>query len=546
MLKFHIVILFIFTLLNSTYSQQNITATDLIEKAENTKDDIGKSLIEIIRNKNEHVESKEWDHFLKLSEKKIKNTDSKYYSELCFWIGRDFQNKSDFKTAYYYLYKTLQEIKKIETETPSYLSKFHETMGISYYYFRRYNNAEIHLKKALELPNTTDREKISIYNTLGLIYRDQQNLKKSEVYTQRAYKIALKINDEPWTGVLSGNLGYIALQKKDYKKALKLVTRDYNISKKTKETGSELNALALLIEIDLINNDLSNAKSKLLLLTKQIESITDHSMLRAYNNILTRYKETIGDYKGALTSYKLASAYNDSINASRNLLLVANTEFQIDFENKQAENKILLERRKKDNYRIYGLLFLSIIIIGSSIMIIRQIQKRRKKDKEILVLQKLRIEEELKNTEKEMRFILSKTMEKNDLIEHLKQEIENIHNQQDDKSEEDKEKLLDNLQSFTLLTEEDWIDFKKLFEKLNPGFFKYIQLNFPDVTTAEIRLATLIKLNLSTSEMAKSLAISPDSVRKTNLRLRKKLNIDSGDELLRFIHSFNSPLTSHN
>lgn len=538
MLKFKLFALFIFTIITCSIAQRISTAEDLLLRAESKNDDIGQSLIDIIKNREENIPIEEWNHFLELSERKIKNTDNDFYPELCFWIGKDFQNRSDFKSAYYYLYKTLQEIKNIDQENPPYIALFNETMGLSYYYFKRYHNAESHLKKALQSEYATEKQKISIYNTLGLIYRDQQNLEKSEIYTQRALTIAQKINDEPWLGVLSGNLGYIAFQQKEYEKAVKLVSLDYNISKKNTQTGSELNALALLIEIDLIKGNLNRAKVRIELFTKKMENVEDRSVQLSYQNILTKYKEAIGDFKGALASYKKVSQLNKESIASRNLLLSTNTEFQIDFENKQAEIKILNERRKKDNFRFYGLLFLSIVIVGSALIIIRQIQKRRKTDKEILELQKLRVEEELKNTEREMRSIVSKMIEKNDLIHHLKDEIETINTQHDDKSNEEKEQLIDNLQSFTLLTEDDWLDFKKLFEKLNPGFFNYFQLNFPDITTAEIRLATLIKLNLSTSEMAKSLAISPDSVRKTNLRLRKKLNIESGDELLKFIHSF--------
>jgi DNA-binding CsgD family transcriptional regulator len=94
---------------------------------------------------------------------------------------------------------------------------------------------------------------------------------------------------------------------------------------------------------------------------------------------------------------------------------------------------------------------------------------------------------------------------------------------------------LDRLQTYTLLTDEDWSNFKKLFEKLNPGFFDFFIENFPEVTNAEVRLAALIKLNLSNLEMARTLGISPDSVRKTNLRLRKKLTIEGLDELTLFI-----------
>ena len=56
--------------------------------------------------------------------------------------------------------------------------------------------------------------------------------------------------------------------------------------------------------------------------------------------------------------------------------------------------------------------------------------------------------------------------------------------------------LTDKLQSFTFLTDEDWVEFKRLFEKRHRGFFDYFQENYPSVTNAEIRLAALIKLKL--------------------------------------------------
>lgn len=150
-------------------------------------------------------------------------------------------------------------------------------------------------------------------------------------------------------------------------------------------------------------------------------------------------------------------------------------------------------------------------------------------------LKKLRVEEELKNTEREMKNILSNLIDKNQLMEELRTEISSHHSKENDANKLEKEKLLDKLQSFTLLTDDDWLDFKKLFNKLNPGFIDYFHEHYKDVTPSEVRLAALLKLNLSNIEMAKTLWISPDSVRKTNLRLRKKLNIKYQDDLLAYI-----------
>ena len=51
----------------------------------------------------------------------------------------------------------------------------------------------------------------------------------------------------------------------------------------------------------------------------------------------------------------------------------------------------------------------------------------------------------------------------------------------------------------------------------------------PDITVAEKRMASLIRLHLNTKQMASMLGISTDSVYKIRQRLRKRLQLD--DEL---------------
>ena len=85
---------------------------------------------------------------------------------------------------------------------------------------------------------------------------------------------------------------------------------------------------------------------------------------------------------------------------------------------------------------------------------------------------------------------------------------------------EQKLEQLDQLKTSVVLTEDDWTQFKRTFEKLYPSFIPSLMKINPSLTNAEIRLATLMKLNLSTSEISNTLGISADSVRKTNLRLR--------------------------
>ena len=53
-----------------------------------------------------------------------------------------------------------------------------------------------------------------------------------------------------------------------------------------------------------------------------------------------------------------------------------------------------------------------------------------------------------------------------------------------------------------------------------------------------MRLAMLLKLNIDKESIATILGISPESVRKTNLRLRTKLKLKTTNELRKFLNKY--------
>lgn len=513
-------------------------AVELYNEATNVSSDLSSTTLDFINKwkKKDFASDQEYFDFIAYCEKSLKEDRKVNDAKISFTVGKIFQRHHKEHEAYGYFYRTSMLLKSKPMEDRLFMIDFHEAMGLSYFYFHRYEQAKSHFSEALKLAPVPVRSLININNTIGLIYRDMGQPEKARNYFEEALTVAKKHKNTDWVGVISGNLGYYYWTKGQYVKSRKLAETDFEISRNTRQWGSAINALCLLIDIDVAENKLDAATKKMnevFELLKQDESAGNK---RAVYRSLTVLQERKGDYKGALESNKKSIAYRDTMVKEVNLENFNNTEFQINFEKKQAEISLLQEKKKQNEFVIISLFaFLGTLVIAF-VLIIVQIIKRRTRDKQILVLQNLRTEEELKNTEKEMRSILNNLIEKNQLVDQLRDEVELFHsNQDDEKSLQEKEKLFDRLQSFTLLTEDDWVEFKKLFEKLNPGFFDHLTEGYRDLTNAEIRLATLIKLNLSNLEMARTLGISPDSVRKTNLRLRKKLDIEQQDELVSFI-----------
>ncbi|PKK35838.1 hypothetical protein BWI96_15010 [Siphonobacter sp. SORGH_AS_0500] len=79
--------------------------------------------------------------------------------------------------------------------------------------------------------------------------------------------------------------------------------------------------------------------------------------------------------------------------------------------------------------------------------------------------------------------------------------------------------------------EAKWSYFKDVFENVHPDFFNRITAQFPSLNPNDIRLMALLKMNLSTKEIADILGISPQSANTARYRLRKRLNLKPEDEL---------------
>jgi Tfp pilus assembly protein PilF/DNA-binding CsgD family transcriptional regulator len=475
----------------------------------------------------------EWFKALAYLEKQARIHRGNDYLETLICIAKRLHNHNEYQEGYYYIFKANNEFNELSHSKPELIKTLYEQTALSYFYFQRYDEAEKAMRKAIDSKALRTRDSIGFYNTMGLIYREKGQNEVSKHYFSQALMIAERTRNKPWIAVLSGNLGYYYWKQQKPSLARKLADVDFKFSIETKQYGSAINALSLIIRIDTDQGQIEEAGKKILVLEELLKKEPSITNSREYYRCKTHFLEATNNYKNALESYRNMTLYEDSIEHQKDVENIKKTEFRINFE--QQQGKLLQEKKKRSDYFLYGILIISSLTIATFIIVLYQILHRRKREREITVREKELLEEKRNQTEREMRKALSHLMEKNELIELLHSEINQFQKLQHNTHTSEKLDIKTKLQGFTLLTDDDWLEFKRLFEKLNPGFFEKITLHFPDLTNAEIRLITLIKLNLSNLEMSRALGISPDSVRKTSLRLRKKLEMDQHEELVKFI-----------
>ena len=136
---------------------------------------------------------------------------------------------------------------------------------------------------------------------------------------------------------------------------------------------------------------------------------------------------------------------------------------------------------------------------------------------------------ELANTAMEMT-------KKDELLEHIKAELQIFKNEIIDKRKFGK--LLDTVNK-NINTSNDWEVFESNFNEIHESFFKELVSKHSHLTSKDLKLCAYLKMNLSTKEIAPIMGISHRGVEIHRYRLRKKLGLNSDQNLNEYLMNLN-------
>ncbi|MEL7535142.1 MAG: hypothetical protein AAFN10_27815, partial [Bacteroidota bacterium] len=76
------------------------------------------------------------------------------------------------------------------------------------------------------------------------------------------------------------------------------------------------------------------------------------------------------------------------------------------------------------------------------------------------------------------------------------------------------------------------------FNEVDKDFLQSLQATHPELTQNDLRICSLIRINLTTKEIASLLNISVRGVEQSRYRLKKRLGLEAKDNLQRYIVEF--------
>ena len=334
-------------------------------------------------------------------------------------------------------------------------------------------------------------------------------------------------------------LGNLARQQDGYPEALKL----FNYALKhanSIEDGHTLSSIEINIaEVYLTMDNYMKAKSYLdsaLIHARKMNSV---NALKKFHYDLFRFNQGQNALAPALNEFIRYSDLKDSIYNKQKSIQLAEIEIIHDIEQerqviKQQQANILLLKKDNQIQRhekgiLSGVILFTLLIASLVLFIVRKRFIKLKADNHLKVKQQ-QIELEFKR--RELASYALHLAQENQLLEDLQKDIDNLRSKI---SDERCYIEIKNKMNFRIQIDKDWEVFRRHFEEVHPSFFADLKAKFPNLSNNDLRLLALLKMSLSTKEIALLLNITPESVKKSRYRLRRKMDLNEEANIGKFI-----------
>ena len=412
----------------------------------------------------------------------VENIDGIAKAGALYQLGGLASSQGHYENAIKYLLESAEVYKKVNDKTFELQSLI--DIGWNYNALKNYQKAIEHLEKCRPVAEEQDDPWMteSLIRTLGAAYIGQNRIDEGIILLLEAVDLAktMEVEDKVMEGY--NQLGYAYYKKENYRKAISYFDQ-------------------IITEIDSTNSKGSLSYAYF----KRSES---YERLKNYKLALEDFKKfnTLKD-----TVYNVAKS--QQIEELNTIYETEKKEQQIAFQEKEIT--VLEQEAKISNQQRWllgGGMSLSILALGFGFYGFRQKSRRNQ-------LEKDKVEAELAFKKKELTTHALHLAKKNEVLENVKLKAKDLKLQGDTKGYQELIKTI----NFDQQDDKNWESFTQYFEQVHKDFAKNVKNKYPDVTKNELRFMALLKMNMSSKEIATILNISPDGIKKARQRLRKKM-----------------------
>lgn len=456
-------------------------------------------------------------------------------------------------------FNTLEETKKYRMDDMTAI--IYNNLGSSFQHQREYAQADTFFNKAIQINEARkDKQKLFVnYNNLAVTYAKQQNHDKALEYAFLAIHQLDAEKDKDMIMLMQQSIASIYLNRNEPLLALKIIQEVEKYQRQKGQSTFLIYTYRLLAQIYLHLNRTDAALEALQKAKQQADLChNDKEQVPLLSLFAEIYAEK-NEYANAYRNLARAVSIKDSLSDIENRHQFTDIEeMYLAGQERNRQESVAAEQERKKNAIVYTLL--TVIIVSLVVMLLRnrlssarkraasaeslqeahrqfEAELHRKEEEKAQLEKQLASQDEmLLQQKREMASLSIQSVQNENYIEKLNEEMKRllleINVKETEKRKHIKE-IISKINQYS--TQSNWEEFRYRFENVHDSFFQKLSAQYPDLTTNDQHLCALLKLGLSTKEIAAITFKEVRSIESGRNRLRKKLGLSEKEDLAKFL-----------
>jgi tetratricopeptide (TPR) repeat protein len=435
------------------------------------------------------------------------------YFRIMHQIGTIYLHSGNFEQAHEYYDLLINSLNQYEFLAESnngrdlYL-RVYINKGAVYLTERKFDQATIYYTRALSyLKEDQKLAHAVVLNNLGIIAYEGDDIQTGLDYHRRSLAIRLEENNYLGMAQSYNNLGNCYRKLGEYDKALEY----YNKGLKTSEENGLLRSNVIAL------------------------------------NLLALIYEELKDWGNAYQFYKEFKELSDSIIGQDKIQTIAKLEQQYKFNEKLHLAQLKQEKLEFEKSRQKSIfhLFIGIAVLSIAILILVYFLQRSKIKREQLVaeknklrrksleLEKSGLEDELAYRNRELATKAMYLARTNEFIVNMSERLLKSKLSLSKENQSALDSIIRELRTHS--NKEVWEEFEVRFEQVHSDFYVRLNEHCPSLSPNEKKLCAFLRLNMTSKEISAITYQTVNSITVARARLRKKLDLDSEENLIAFL-----------
>lgn len=405
-------------------------------------------------------------------------------------------------------------------------------------------------------------------NNMGMFFNDLKNYDSAMVYYQMADNIlnAYPGKSDFWKrfhGNVKNNLANVFEEWGEYEKVIKYQQENVYLYD---SLGSKIGVINASISMANANIELGNYEGQEDLLDRMSRKLDplDFPMKPDFNlylwDVYFKYYRETGDLESAIEYLQKHSHLSDSLQRRRaDLISQSNSQLSA-YASEHFKHELQIEKseREKDKQVARSRLWIIILMTLGAIMTpiifyyyykqrlrLQAERSERHNTNRLLAEEKVKtneqekrlVELELENKKKDLADMALSLSQKQEWATELNQHLQIIESSKGNKRSRELIKLKDNVRSQIYVNKQTDL-LRENIDALSTVYYENLREKFPSLSKTEIKLCSFIRLKLTIAQIANLQNIDTASVIVGRYRLKKKLGLDTDQNLDEFLQSF--------